>query len=55
MSIEKKIENFFPNSSCQSELFLGEACNANQIDQPIMVNGAWSTRRLNKYDWLAIN
>jgi len=26
----------------------------NQLDQPIMTNGAWSTGRLNKCDWLAI-
>jgi len=34
---------------------LFEACNANQMDQPITANGAWSTRRFSKYNWLVIS
>jgi len=29
--------------------------NANRMDQPFMANWAWSTRRLNKCDWMAIS
>jgi len=46
---------FFQISSCQLGKIIFEACNPNQMDEPIMANGARSTRRLNKYDWLAIS
>jgi len=53
--IHKKIENFFFLFLNDNQKKMFEACNANQVDQPIMANGAWSTRRLNKYDWLTIS
>jgi len=56
MSIEKKLNTFF-------YLFLHvnrekiEESNANQMDQPITANRAWSgppDAFKNKYDWLTI-
>jgi len=43
----------FSISLCQSAKKIFQACNVNQLDQPI--NGAWSIRCINKYDWLAIS
>jgi len=54
IQIEKKLKTFFRFLHVNRKKIL-EACNANQMNQPIIANEAWYTRHLNKYDWLAIS
>jgi len=42
----------FDNMTWRKKMFWS---NTNQMDQPIMATGAWSSRRLNKCDWMAIS
>jgi len=45
------------NSQCENYLqnCFSIKINANQMDQPSTANGTWSTRCLNKCDWMTIN
>jgi len=54
MSIEKEIGILFFKFLYINQKKI-ETCNDIQMDQPITANEPWSTRRLNKYDWLAIS
>jgi len=48
--VEKKVLNLFFSlrKLFVENFFSSNGCNANQMDQPITVNGAWSTSRLNR-------